>query len=169
MFRINGEQYQGSGAHTFRVSLNNPEEYRLGLDFFLSRGYSPNVRKIYGIRIGYFLVAGERHWLKAGVSCGRLQLSRTIQETEIGGLQQDRLHETVLPFLEYTFLASDLIAIDLQARYNLMHSDNGTVVERRDLEEGGFVLLIKRNTKTYSAGFQFGIGITLNIFRKPRE
>jgi hypothetical protein len=113
--------------------------------------------------VAFIFEVHKRHWLKLGVSNGRLKMDQYKNEYKEGGIQEDSLHKTYFSYLEWEWLFAKRLSLFIKAGHRFLESETTTLYNETIPDSGILNYEEKNDTDFYSSGFEFGAGLSIRI------
>lgn len=165
VFKLNDDTFRQAASKGIRLSLYNFETVPVAVEFYGARGYDSSVDYAYGTNLSYIFFSNAPHWLKAGVSGGRIKMGTYQRGEAVGSVREDEFHEMVKPFVEWNWNFSPYLSLFVQSGYRFLRSETETVTGIVDRYENGDpkTLRVTADQKLYGSGFEFGIGLDIKL------
>lgn len=161
-FQLNDETYNAI-SNGLKLSVYDLDKAPIALGIYYTRGYDSSIAFSYGIMAAFIYEIHKRHWVKLGVSNGRLKMDQYKNEYKEGGIQEDDLHKTYFSYLEWEWLFTKHFSLFFKAGYRFLGSETTTLYNKTIPDSGIPDYDEKNDTGFYGSGLEFGIGISLHI------
>lgn len=166
-FQLNSVRQKQTQSQGISLSLSDYDQYPVGIDFMLFRGFHSSVDFLFGVNIFRALLNNDQFRLKAGVGLNRFVLNDYKRKYEVvGGEIEDQFPDSFKPYLELEWPFTRLIALRAITGYRFSNGDFGTVTEIVDRYPNGNPsrVNVSNNFKWYGSGLEFGLGMLIKIY-----
>lgn len=177
-FRIHETDFNHSSAYGFQISFYDMDYTRLKFSFHYARGYHRTVSYSAGLSAGYVISLSDRFSLTPGLGVMNYKMAdrtcrisfRSIMNTifDVDESCPDDSHGSLNLFLSSEIEIAEPFSIFFQTGYRIMHN-SVRMLERTETETlpGGGTIerkFYKRENSLHGTGFEFGIGIKIDLF-----
>lgn len=166
-FQLNSVRQEQAQSQGISLSMYDYEQYPIGIDFILFRGFHSSVDFLFGMNIFRALINHDLLRLKAGVGFNRFVLNDYKREYEVvGGEIEDQFPDSFKPYLELEWPFTRLIVLRATTGYRFSNGDFETVTEIVDRYPNGKPsrVNVSNNFKWYGSGWEFGLGLHIKIY-----
>lgn len=166
-FQLNSVSHKHAQSQGISLSIYDYDQYPVGIDLILFRGFDSSVDFLFGINIFRAFINNDLFRLKAGVGLNRFAVNNYKREYEVvGGEIEDQFPDSFKPYLELEWPFTRLIALRTTTGYRFSNGDFGTVTEIVDRYPNGKPsrVNVSNNFKWYGSGWEFGLGLHIKIY-----
>ncbi len=166
-FQLNSVSQGYIQSQGISLSIYDYDQYPIGIDFILFRGFHSSVDFLYGFNIIRAFINNDRYRLKGGIGLNRFAVNDYKREYEVvGGKIEDQFPDSIKPYLELEWQFTPLISLRAATGYRLSNGNFGTVTEIVDRYPNGEPkrVNVSNDFRWYGSGWEFGIGIDIQLY-----
>ncbi|MEL7832424.1 hypothetical protein [Fodinibius sp. Rm-B-1B1-1] len=166
-FQLNSVSQEYAQSQGISLSIYDYDQYPVGIDFILFRGFHSSVDFLFGANISWAFIHNNQFRMKGGIGLNRFAINDYKREYEIvGGKIEDRFPDSFKPYLELEWRFTRLVSLRATTGYRLSNGDFGTVTEIVDRYPNGNPsrVNVSNDFRWYGSGWEVGIGMDIQIY-----
>ena len=166
-FQLNSASQDYTQSQGISLSIYEYDQYPIGIDFILFRGFHSSVDFLYGFNIFRAFINNDHYRLKGGIGLNRFAVNDYKREYEVvGGKIEDQFPDSFKPYFELEWQFTPLVSLRATTGYRLSNGNFGTVTEIVDRYPNGEPkrVNVSNDFRWYGSGWEFGVGMDIQLY-----